>query len=130
MTETTNESNEANFAELFGAVTTQYKEGEVVRGTVLSIDEDHVHAVELAHEHRLTSALLKFAQMASGHPRHLEIVAVTGGHLQEPGAQHIARGLGLLPQHLGLFQGEHDARGGALSQAKPSGDLAHADAVA
>ncbi|MEE2665793.1 MAG: 30S ribosomal protein S1 [Myxococcota bacterium] len=36
------ESNEISFAELFSQQTTQYKEGEVVQGTVLSIDEDHV----------------------------------------------------------------------------------------
>ncbi|MEE3331206.1 MAG: 30S ribosomal protein S1 [Myxococcota bacterium] len=36
------ESNEMSFAELFGQVTTQYKEGEVVRGKILSIDDDHI----------------------------------------------------------------------------------------
>ena len=35
------EPNEISFAELFSQQTTQYKEGEVVRGTVLLIDEDH-----------------------------------------------------------------------------------------
>ena len=36
------ESNEVSFAELFRQQTSQYKEGEVVQGTVLSIDDDHV----------------------------------------------------------------------------------------
>jgi small subunit ribosomal protein S1 len=36
------ESNEVSFAQLFTQQTTQYKEGEVVKGMVLSIDEDHV----------------------------------------------------------------------------------------
>ena len=36
------ESSEVTFAQLFTEQTTQYKEGEVVQGKVLSIDNDHV----------------------------------------------------------------------------------------
>ena len=36
------ETNEASFAELFGQQTTTFKEGAVVQGTVLSIDEEQV----------------------------------------------------------------------------------------
>ena len=36
------ESNELSFAELFGQQVTRFKEGEVVQGKVLSIDDDHV----------------------------------------------------------------------------------------
>ena len=36
------ESNHATFADLFGDRSTPFKEGEVVRGKVLSIDSDHV----------------------------------------------------------------------------------------
>ena len=31
-----------SFAELFGKSTTSFKEGEVVKGTVLAVDQDHV----------------------------------------------------------------------------------------
>jgi small subunit ribosomal protein S1 len=36
------ETTEQSFAELFGQQVTRFKEGEVVQGTVLSIDDDHV----------------------------------------------------------------------------------------
>ena len=36
------ETNQATFAELFGDDSTPFKEGEVVRGKVLSVDSDHV----------------------------------------------------------------------------------------
>jgi len=36
------ETTEVSFAELFGQQTTQFKEGEVVQGTVLSIDDDMI----------------------------------------------------------------------------------------
>jgi small subunit ribosomal protein S1 len=42
MTETTQQRSGESFAELFEKSTKQMKEGEVVKGTVLSIDADHV----------------------------------------------------------------------------------------
>ena len=42
MTEATSKASSETFAELFESTSTALKEGEVVSGTVLSIDDDHV----------------------------------------------------------------------------------------
>ena len=55
--ETSNTSGEESFAELFEQSVTKLKEGEVVKGKILSIDADHVQVYETAKTPRAMASI-------------------------------------------------------------------------